>query len=75
MNETLEYTNRRLEEQAARHSKRSKRNKISFYLVEITTLLAGALIPLINIFKMDDYTRRWLSGVLASIGVVAVGIS
>jgi hypothetical protein len=75
MTENLEYLNRRLEEQAAWHSKRSKRNKKSFYLVEITTLLAGALIPLINIFNMDDYSRRWLSGVLASISVVAVGIS
>jgi hypothetical protein len=30
---------------------------------------------LINLFNMDDYTRRWLSDVLALVGVVAVGIS
>ncbi len=75
MNEELDYTKRRLREQTEWHSKRSRRNKISFYLVEIITLLTGALIPLINIFNMDDYTRRWSSGVLASLSVVAIGIS
>lgn len=75
MNENPGYVERRLDEQADWHSRKSKQNKRKYYLVEITTLFAGALIPIINIIEMDDHRRRLLSGVLASIGVVAVGIS
>ncbi len=54
MNETFEYLQRRLEPQEKWHDERARRNKRLFYTVEVATLLAGAAIPVVNLWVVKD---------------------
>jgi hypothetical protein len=69
-----------LEKQAKWHSGKAGKYKRSFYLVEIITLSAGALIPVINIFDPAAFGdrgqlyQRLGSALLAAVVVVTTGI-
>jgi hypothetical protein len=70
------YLQRRLEEQRRWHSRKATGNKRLFLAAEITTLLAGALIPIVNVWALDDpWSARVLSAVLGAIVVAAAGIA
>ena len=73
MNERFEYFDRRLEEQRKWHARRADWNKKSYYGAEIITLVAGALIPVVNIG--DWHAARLLSALLASLVLLASGVS
>jgi hypothetical protein len=72
-----EYLTRRLDSQAAWHSKKAKWNKRWYLALEITTMTAGACIPIINVIPTDDGAvwQRVTSAALAAVVVFAAGIS
>jgi hypothetical protein len=71
MSAQFDYVQRRLEPQEKWHDERAKLNKWLFYTVEVATVLAGAAIPLVNLWAVKD---AYLAGVLSAIfgGVVVV---
>jgi len=75
MNETFEYLGRRLEPQRKWHNEKATWNKRCFYTVEVTTLLAGAAIPIVNVWVVKDpYWAGVLSAVLGGVVVVATSV-
>ena len=64
MTPSFEYLERRLEPQEEWHNKRARLNKWLFYTVEVATLLAGAAIPVVNLWVVKD---PYLAGVLSAI--------
>ncbi len=74
MSEPFEYLQRRVEDQHQWHSDKATWNKRRFYCVEIATLLAGAAIPVVNLWVIDGVESRILSGILGGVIVVAAGI-
>ncbi|MGI8955647.1 MAG: DUF4231 domain-containing protein [Chthoniobacterales bacterium] len=71
MSAEFEYLQRRLKPQEEWHDKRARLNKHLFYMAEVATLLAGAAIPVVNLWVVKD---PYLTGVLSAIfaGVVVV---
>jgi hypothetical protein len=71
MSAQFEYVKRRLEPQEKWHDERAKLNKRLFYTAEVATVLAGAAIPVVNLWAVQD---KYLAGVLSAIlgGVVVV---
>ena len=75
MNETFEYLERRLDPQRKWHNEKAKWNKRRFYTVEVATLLAGAAIPIINLWlAKDPYWAGVLSAILGGVVVVAASV-
>jgi len=75
MDETFEYLERRLEPQRKWHNEKATWNKRRFYTVEVTTLLAGAAIPIVNLWVVNDpYWAGVVSAVLGGIVVVATSV-
>jgi len=75
MNETFEYVERRLEPQRKWHNEKATWNKRRFYTVEVTTLLAGAAIPIVNLWVVNDpYWAGVVSAVLGGVVVVAASV-
>jgi hypothetical protein len=75
MSETLEYIQRRLEPQRQWHNDKATWNKRRFYTVEIATLLAGAAIPVVNLWLVHDaYWAGVISAILGGVVVVAAAI-
>ncbi|MBV9209668.1 MAG: DUF4231 domain-containing protein [Acidobacteria bacterium] len=77
MSTAASYLDKRLKDQANWHSKKASSYQKRFYLIEVITLVAGALIPVVNVFtdpRLQRY-QRIASAVLAASIVVATGIS
>jgi hypothetical protein len=75
MNGTFEYLERRLEPQRKWHNEKAKWNKRHFYTVEVATLLAGATIPIVNLWvAKDPFWAGVLSAILGGVVVVAASI-
>ena len=72
-----DYLTRRLDAQKTWHSKKAKWNKLWYLALEITTMTAGACIPIINVIPADDGAvwQRVASAGLAAVVVFAAGIS
>ncbi len=72
---SFEYLQRRLEPQQQWHNDKARWNKRLFYTVEVATLLAGAAIPVINLWAVKDtYLAGLLSAIFGGIVVVAVAL-
>ena len=74
MGELFAYFQSRLEGQIEWHNTKATWNKRRFYCVEIITLLAGAAIPVVNLWITGPDLPRVLSGILGGVIVVAAGI-
>jgi len=75
MSTEFEYLQRRLEPQERWHDERAKLNKRLFYTAEVATLLAGAAIPVVNLWVVKDaYLAGVLSAILGGIVVLAAAI-
>lgn len=76
MAEEFSYLNDRVEAQRKWHSTEAGENKRWYYTLEIITLVAGALIPVVNVFDvLPTPWLRVLSSVLATIVVIAAGLN
>jgi Protein of unknown function (DUF4231) len=71
MSPPFDYLQHRLEPQEKWHDDRAKLNKRLFYTMEVATVLAGAAIPVVNLWAVKD---AYLAGLLSAIfgGVVVV---
>ena len=79
MSTATSYLEERLKEQADWHSKKATFNKNRFYSVEIITLVAGALIPVVNVLNITSWPdfphfQRLSSALLAALIVVTTGV-
>ena len=75
MSTEFEYLQRRLEPQERWHDERAKLNKRLFYTAEVATLLAGAAIPVVNLWVVKDaYLAGVPSAILGGIVVLAAAI-
>jgi len=75
MSAQFEYVERRLEAQEKWHDARAKLNKRLFYTAEVATVLAGAAIPVVNLWAVQDaYLAGVLSAILGGVVVVAAAI-
>jgi hypothetical protein len=75
MKPPFEYLQDRLEPQEKWHDERARLNKWLFYTVEVATLLAGAAIPVVNLWAVRDaYLAGVLSAILGGIVVMAAAI-
>jgi hypothetical protein len=75
MNETFQYVERRLEPQRKWHNEKATWNKRRFYAVEVVTLLAGAAIPVVNLWLVHDaFWAGVLSAILGGVVVVAASV-
>src|SRR5262249_1602269 len=71
MSASFDYVQRRLEPQKEWHDNRAKINKWCYFTVEVTIVLAGAAIPVVNLWAAKD---TYIAGVLSAFlgGVVVV---
>ena len=75
MTASFEYFERRLESQEKWHDAKARWNKRLFYTAEVTTVLAGAAIPVVNLWAVKDaYLAGVLSAVFGGMVVVAVAV-
>lgn len=75
MTSSFEYLQRRLEPQEQWHNEKARWNKRLFYTVEVATLLAGAAIPVVNLWAVKDtYLAGLLSAILGGVVVVAAAV-
>jgi hypothetical protein len=75
MSPSFEYLQRRLEPQEKWHDERARLNKWLFYTVEVATLLAGAAIPVVNLWAVRDaYLAGVLSAILGGVVVMAAAV-
>jgi len=51
---SAKYKEERLEEQIRGHSKKARENKLKFRLCQLIILIAGAIIPIINVVPIGD---------------------
>ncbi len=75
MSAPFDYLNHRLEPQQQWHDARAKLNKRLFFTAEVATLLAGAAIPVVNLWVIKDaYLAGILSAILGGVVVVAAAV-
>ncbi|MBA2435174.1 MAG: DUF4231 domain-containing protein [Chthoniobacterales bacterium] len=72
MSEEFDYLQRRLEPQEKWAEAKARINKRLFYTAELSTLLAGAAIPVVNLWVVKD---AYLAGVLSAVLGGAVVLS
>jgi uncharacterized protein DUF4231 len=75
MTEEFAYLGDRLEAQRKWHSDKAAWNRKRFYLTEMIALVAGSMIPIINVLDIPDLPVRALSASLAALIVISTGIS
>jgi Protein of unknown function (DUF4231) len=75
MSEPTDYKETRLEKQIEWHSKKSKQNKLRFRLYQIVILIAGAIIPIINVANVGDFQTRVVSSIIGGMIVVVTGVT
>jgi Protein of unknown function (DUF4231) len=69
------YKQERLQKQIEWHSKKARDNKIRFRLYQLITLIASAIIPIINVANLENFQTRMISSIIAGIIAVATGLN
>jgi hypothetical protein len=74
---STKYKEERLEKQIRWHSDNARQNKLKFRLCQLIILIAGAIIPIINVVPIghDDVPTRIISSVIGGIIVVVTGLT
>jgi len=79
LSEPTSYKQERLQKQKQIdwHSRKARDNKRRFRLFQIITLIASAIIPIINLGIIDtvDYQIRIISSIVSAIIVVITGLT
>jgi hypothetical protein len=75
MTEPASYKQERLQKQIDWHSKKARHNKLRFRIYQIITLIASAIIPIINVANIGDFQTRVISSIIAGIIAVATGLT
>jgi hypothetical protein len=74
IDDPFDYLERRVMPQRKWHAAKARWNKQRFYATEITTLVAGALIPVVNLLALGTYWAGLFSGLLGGVVVIATAI-
>jgi hypothetical protein len=74
------YKETRLEQQIRWHSEKARHNKLRFREFQIITLVASAIIPIINVASIaysntGDYLTRIISSIVGGVIVVVTGLT
>jgi hypothetical protein len=72
---TPNYMKERLEKQIEWHSKKARHNKLRFRQLQITILVASAIIPIINVANIGDVQTRIISSIIGGIILVITGVT
>jgi Protein of unknown function (DUF4231) len=75
VSESSAYKKERLEDQINWHSKKARHNKVMFRLYQIITLVASAIIPVINVSNIGDFQTRITSSIISAIIAVSTSIT
>jgi hypothetical protein len=80
LSEPTGYKQERLQKQIEWHSKKALDNKLRYRLYQIITLIASAIIPIINLLNIAkpdtaDYQIRIISSIISAIIVVVTGLT
>ena len=74
VDDPFDYLQRRVVPQRKWHAAKARWNKQRFYAMEITTLVSGALIPVVNLLALGTYWAGVFSGLLGGVVVIATAI-
>jgi len=69
------YKKNRLEEQITWYSKKAQHNKTRFRLCQVIILVAGSVIPIINVAGFADLPTRITSSVIGAMIAIATGVT
>jgi hypothetical protein len=72
-----DYIEKRYKKQLDWYEKQAVQSRVTYYTLQILIVLAGALIPLINVFPSDNnnlYTIKIISSILGSFIVIFTGV-
>jgi hypothetical protein len=77
VSESKNYKEARLDDQIKWHSKKARQNKLRFRQFQIITLVASAIIPIINVVPIghDDVPTRTISSIIGGMIVVVTGLT
>jgi hypothetical protein len=75
MSTPANYKQERLQKQIEWHSKKAQDNKIRFRIYQIITIIASAIIPIINVANIGDFQTRIISSIISGIIAVATGLA
>jgi len=70
-----DYKQNRLEDQITWYSQKAQHNKIRFRLCQVMILVAGSIIPIINVAGFGDIATRITSSVIGALIVIATGVT
>jgi hypothetical protein len=73
--DSFDYLQRRVLPQRKWHASKARWNKRRYYVMEIITLVAGALIPVVNLLSISSSRAGLLSGLLGGVVVIATAIA
>ena len=71
----VSYKRERVDQQIDWHGKKARANKRRFRQYQIITLVASAIIPIINVSTIGDFQTRIMSSVISAIIAVSTGIT
>jgi hypothetical protein len=73
--DSFDYLQRRVVPQRKWHAGKARWNKRRYYAMEITTLVSGALIPVVNLCPISPARAGLLSALLGGVVVIATAIA
>ena len=74
MSESSDYVNTRLADQLKWYSEKATSNKSRFHTLQISVIIIGAIIPLVNLIDFAPTEIRVISAILGSVIVGVSGI-
>lgn len=74
MSTAEQYISERLDNEVKWYSKKASDNRIRFHASQIIIIVAGALIPIVNLFETPS-TIGIISSILAGVVIISGGIS
>ena len=72
--DSFDYLERRVIPQRKWHAAKARWNKKRFHTMEIATLVAGAMIPVVNLLGLATFWAGLFSGLLGGVVVIATAI-
>jgi len=74
LDDPFDYIERRVTPQRKWHAAKARWNRRRFHAMEITTLVAGALIPIVNLLGLATFWAGLFSGLLGGLVVIATAL-
>jgi Protein of unknown function (DUF4231) len=75
MSRDSDYKDWRLQEQIKWYSQKARHNKLRFRTYQIIIIIAGSIIPVVNVGGFTDLSTRIISSIIGGIILVAIGIT